>query len=156
LNVIERYDWAIWVVFALIGVTFGLTDMLTGGPTFASGEAVLFQGIAGTTWDGLRAADPGAARFIDYQVRSNGAWIFWSGLLTLAVAIFGLRRGHRWAWLMMWLLGPLNLVLSLAVIVATARVPGAGVPVPLTGQTILLIVTVGLLLLTYRKYNPGR
>jgi hypothetical protein len=155
LNIVERYDWVVWVVLALLGLTMGVSDLLTGGPTYASGEAVLFQGITGMTWDQLQVAAPGAARLIDYQVRSNGGWIVFSGLLTIAIAVLGLRRGQRWAWLTMWLVGPLSIVLSLFVLLSTEKVPGAGVPAPLVGQTIFLIITVGLLLLTYRKYNSS-
>ena len=155
LNIGERYDWVAWVVLAVLGALMGVTDMLTGGRTYASGEAVLFEGITGMTWDQLQAAEPGAARFIDYQVRSSGASILFSGLLTIAIAVLGLRRGQRWAWLMMWLLGPLSIVLSLIVLLSAEKVPGAGVPVPLIGQSIFLIITVGLLLMAYRKYNPS-
>jgi hypothetical protein len=156
LTVVERYDWVVWVILSLIGVMFGVSDMLTGGPTFASGEAVLFEGITGMTWDKLQLAEPGAARFVDYQVRSAGGTILLGGLLTITITVLGLRRGQRWAWLTMWLVGPLSIVLSLIVLLSTEKVPGAGVPVPLIGQTIILIITVGLLLLTYRKYNPSR
>lgn len=155
LNIVERYDWVVWVVLALLGVMMGVSDMLTGGPTYASGEAALFEGITGMTWDQLQVAEPGAARFIDYQVRSAGGSILFSGLLTIAIAVLGLRRGQRWAWLTMWMLGPLSIVLSLIVLLSTEKVPGAGVPAPLIGQTIFLIIAVGLLLLTYRKYNPS-
>ena len=155
LNIGERYDWVAWVVLAVLGALMGVTDMLTGGRTYASGETALFEGITGMTWDQLQAAEPGAARFIDYQVRSSGASILFSGLLTITIAVLGLRRGQRWAWLMMWLLGPLSIVLSLIVLVSAEKVPGAGVPVPLIGQSIFLIITVGLLLMAYRKYNPS-
>jgi hypothetical protein len=155
LNILERYDWVVWAILALLGVSMGVTDMLTGGRTYASGETALFEGITGLTWDQLQAAEPGASRFIDYQARSSGASIVFGGLLTIAIAVLGLRRGQRWAWLLMWLVGPLSLVLTLSVLLSTERVPGAGVPVPLIGQTIFLIITVGLLLLTYRKYNPS-
>jgi hypothetical protein len=154
-NIVERYDWVVWVVVASLGVMMGVYDMLTGGPTYASGEAVLFEGITGMTWDQLQAAEPGAARLIDYQVRSAGGWIVFSGLLTIGIAVLGLRRGQRWAWLMMWLVGPLSIALSLSVLLSTEKVPGAGVPTPLIGQTIFLIIATGLLLLTYRKYNPS-
>jgi hypothetical protein len=156
LNVVERYDWVVWVVLALLGVMMGLSDLLTGGPTYASGEAVLFDGITGMTWDQLQVAEPGAARLIDYQVRLAGGSILFGGLLTIAIAVLGLRRGQRWAWLTMWLIGPLSIVLSLIVLLSTEKVPGSGVPAPLIGQTIFLIIAVGLLLLTYRKYNPSR
>ena len=155
LNIVERYDWVAWVVLGLIGVMFGVADMLLGGSTLASGEAVLFEGITGMTWDELQAAEPGAARFIDYQVRLAGASILLASLLTITIAVLGLRRGQRWAWLTMWLVGPLSGVLSLVVLLSTEKVPGAGVPAPLITQTIFLIITVGLLLLTYRKYNPS-
>jgi hypothetical protein len=156
LNIVERYDWVVWVVLGPIGVLFGLADMLIGGSTLANGETVLFGGITGMTWDELQAAEPGAARFIDYQLRSNGASILLGGLLSITIAVFGLRRRQRWAWLTMWLVGPLSIVLSLIVLLSTEKVPGAGVPAPLITQTIFLIITVGLLLLTYRKYNPSR
>lgn len=154
LNVVERYDWVVWVLLGLLLVMFGVSDMLTGGPTFASGEAVLFEGITGMTWDELQEAEPGAARFIDFQVRSAGGSILFGGLLIIAITVLGLRRGQRWAWLMLWLV-PLSLVLSLIVLLSTEKVPGAGVSVPLIGQPILLTIAVGLLLLTYRKYNPS-
>jgi hypothetical protein len=155
LNVLERCDWVVWAILALLGVLMGVSDMLTGGRTYASGEAVLFEGITGMTWDQLQVAEPGAARFIDFQVRSGGGWILFSGLLTITIAVLGLRRGQRWAWLLMWLVVPLSIGLTLIVLLSTEKVPGAGVPGPLIGQTIFLIITVGLLLLTYRKYNPS-
>jgi hypothetical protein len=34
------------------------------------------------------------------------------------------------------------------------KVPGAGVPVPVISGTVLLVVTVPTLLLTYRTYHP--
>jgi len=96
LNIVERYDWVFWVVLALLGVLMGVSDLLTGGRTYASGEAVLFEGITGMTWDQLQVAEPGATRLIDYQVRSAGGWILFSGLLTIAIAVLGLRRRERW------------------------------------------------------------
>src|SRR4029450_3478124 len=101
-NIVERYDWVVWVVLAVLGAMMGVTDMLTGGPTYASGEAVLFQGVTGITWDQLQAAQPGAARLIDYQVRSAGGSILFSGLYTIAIAVIRLRRGQRWAWVLVW------------------------------------------------------
>ena len=154
-NFIERYDWAVWVVLGLVFVVFGLGDLMDGGATLALAERVLFEGISGKPWNELQAADPGAARFIDYQVRSGGATFIAFGLFTLAISVMGLRRGQRWAWLMLWL-WPLTFVLTVAVLLSIEKVPGAGVPVPLIGQPILGSIMVALLLLTYRKYNPSR
>lgn len=154
-NFVERYDWAAWVVLGLIFVMFGVGDLTQGGSTLASAERVLFEGISGMTWDQVQMADPGAARFIDYYVRLGGATFIFFGLFTLAVSVLGLRRGHRWAWLTLWL-WPLSLALTVSVLLSTEKVAGAGVPVPLIGQPILGAIMVGLLLLTFRKYNPSR
>lgn len=154
-SLIERHDWKVWAGISLIIILFGVGDMQIGGATYGVGEAVQFAGITGTTWDELKAADPAAARFIDSQVRSGGAQLLLIGLLSFAITLFGLRRGQRWAWRTMWL-WPLWLVLVLIVMLLTERVPGAGIPVPMISGTIFLFITVGTLVLSYRKYNPTR
>lgn len=151
-NLIERNDWKVWAVLSVIFVLFGAGDIQMGGLTYAGGEAVLFSGITGTTWDELKAADPAAARLIDSLVRSGGTHLLFIGLLSLTVSLFGLRRGQRWAWLTMWL-WPLYLVLVVTTLALTEKVPGAGVPVPVISGTIFLIITVGTLALSYRKYS---
>jgi hypothetical protein len=148
---IERIDWMIWTVLAVIIVVFGVGDIQIGGTTYDTGESVMFSGITGMTWDELNATDPAAARFIDGQVRSGGAHLAMVGLLSLAIVIFGLRRGQRWAWLTMWL-WPLWIVVVLLMILLTERVPGAGIPVPAISGTIFLVITVATLVLSYRKY----
>jgi hypothetical protein len=151
-NLIERSDWKVFAGLSVIVALFGAGDILMGGSTYAGGEAVLFSGITGTTWDELRAADPAAARLIDSMVRSAGAHLLFIGLLSLAVSLFGLRRGQRWAWVTMWL-WPLYLVLGVTTLALTEKVPGAGIPVPMISGTIFLIITVGTLALSARKYS---
>lgn len=152
---IERNDWTIWAATAVIFVLFGVGDIQMGGSTFAGGEAVLFSGITGMTWDEFRAADPAGARFIDSQVRIGGVELLLVGALTLAIAIYGLRRGQRWAWLTMWL-WPGWLVLGLLVVLVTERVPGAGVPVPAISGSIFLVILVVTLVFSYPKYRHRR
>jgi len=153
-NLIERNDWKVWVVLSVIFVLFGAGDLQMGGSAYADGETVLFSGITGRSWDEFQAADPGAARLIDSMVRSGGAHLLFIGLLSLAISIFGLRRGQRWAWVTMWL-WPLYLLLAVAMLAVTEKVPGAGVPVPMISGTIFLIITVGTLALSYRKYRTS-
>jgi hypothetical protein len=129
-------------------------DIQNGGATYETGEAVLFAGITGMTWDELKAADPAAARFIDGQVRLGGAELLLIGLLSLAITVFGLRRGQRWAWVTMWL-WPAWLVLLMIMLLLTEKVPGAGIPVPVISGTIFLIITVATLAMSYRKYNAS-
>ena len=152
MRLLERHDWKVWVFLSVIIALFGVGDIQIGGETYAGGEAVAFSGITGMTWDQLKSSDPAAARLIDSQVRSGGALLLMVGLLSLAVAINGLRRGERWAWLTMWL-WPAWLVLLLVQLMFTERVPGAGIPVPAISGSIFLVVTLGLLALSYRKYR---
>jgi hypothetical protein len=153
-NFIERNDWKVFAVLSVIIALFGAGDIAMGGSAYADGESVLFSGITGRTWDELKAADPGAARLIDSMVRSGGAHLLFIGLLSLAVSVFGLRRGQRWAWMTMWL-WPLYLLLAVAMLALTEKVPGAGVPIPMISGTIFLILTVGTLALSYRKYRAS-
>ena len=152
MRLLERHDWKVWVFLSVIIALFGVGDIQIGGETYAGGEAVAFSGITGMTWDQLKSSDPAAARLIDSQVRSGGALLLFVGLLSLAVAIYGLRRGERWAWLTMWL-WPAWLVLLLVQLMFTERVLGAGIPVPAISGSIFLVVTLGLLALSYRKYR---
>lgn len=154
-TLIERNDWTVFAALSVIVALFGAGDIQVGGSTYAGGEAVFFSGITGTTWEELAVADPAAARLIDSLVRSGGGHLLFIGLLSLAISLFGLRHGQRWAWLTMWL-WPLYLLLGVTTLALTEKVPGAGVPVPVISGTIFLIITVGTLALSYRKYRAAR
>lgn len=153
-NLIERNDWKVFAVLSVIIALFGAGDIAMGGSAYTDGESVLFSGITGRTWDELKAADPAVARLIDGHVRSGGTHLLFIGLLSLAVSVFGLRRRQRWAWMTMWL-WPLYLILVVTTLALTEKVPGAGVPVPIISGTIFLIITVGTLALSYRKYSSS-
>src|SRR4029078_2542050 len=53
---LKRNGWTLFTAISLIVALFGLGDVMAGGSTFASGEAVLFNRMTGTTWDDLRDA----------------------------------------------------------------------------------------------------
>ena len=97
-----RNAWKVFTVLGVIVVLFGAGDIASGGTSLQSGEAVLFRSMTGTTWDELRAANPGAAKLIDYLWRAEGAALILVGLLTVAISLTALRRGDRWAWYAMW------------------------------------------------------
>jgi hypothetical protein len=100
---VERNDWKAWVVLSLIFMLFAVEIVRMGGSAYAGEEAEQFKTITGTTWDDLAAKSPGVAQLIDYQLRASGAAGLAAALFSLAIAVFGLRRGHRWAWLTMWI-----------------------------------------------------
>jgi hypothetical protein len=150
----ERYGWAVFAVLSLIVIMFGVGDMISGGETFKLGESVLFRSLTGTTWEAMQAADPGAARMIDGQVRANGNWLLFAGLLSLAISLTGLRRGDRWAWYAMWA-WPLLVVLDYVLFLVGRPDLTAGIPVPLISGTVFLVITVATLGLSYRRYLRG-
>jgi hypothetical protein len=152
-GLIERHDWKIWTALSVFYAAYCAADILLGGQTYAGLEAVLFTGVTGMTWEQLQAADPAAARLVDSLVRSSGAQMLVSGLLSLAISIFGLRQGQRWAWWTMWL-WPFWLLSVILIGLLTEKVPGAGVPLPMIAAIIALVITVPTLALTYRKFNP--
>lgn len=149
----ERHAWKIFGGVSLIVAFFGVTDILLGGSTFQSGEAVAMQGIAGTTWEELRAADLRTANLIDLLVRTGGVNLLLIGLLSLAVCLTGFRRGERWAWLTLWV-WPLWTILVIALYLGVEKVPGAGIPVPIISGSIILVISLATLWLSYRKYFP--
>ncbi|MCC6174896.1 MAG: hypothetical protein IT305_06300 [Chloroflexi bacterium] len=147
-----RHAWLVWAGISMLFALFGLDDFRQGAATYGGGERVLFEGISGTTWDALQASQPAVANMVDTLVRMSGIDLAILGLLSLAIALTGVRRGERWAWRAMWAL-PLWLITQIVVLTLANKVPGAGVPVPVMSGTFLLVVTLPTLLLTYRAYN---
>ncbi len=150
----ERHAWKVFTGLSLLVVLFGLGDLVGGGLTFETGEAVAFNSLTGTTWSDLRADDPGAANLVDYMVRSGGVQLLVVGLFSLGICLTGLRRGERWAWLAMWA-WPLWVGLTVPLLLAAARTPGAGVPVPVISGSIIFVISVATLGLSYRRYLSG-
>jgi hypothetical protein len=146
-----RHGWKVFAVLGAIVVLFGVGDIAGGGASFQGGEAVLFNSMTGTTWDELRAADPGAAKLIDYLWRAEGAALVVVGLLTLAISLTALRRGDRWAWAAMWVF-PLWIALVYLVFWISQPDLRSGIPVPLISGAVFLVITVVTLVLSYGRY----
>ena len=84
---IARRAWVVWAGVSVLFVLFGLDDLRQGGASYAGGERVLFEGIAGTTWDALQASRPAVANMIDTLVRTGGIDLVVLGLLCLTIAL---------------------------------------------------------------------
>jgi hypothetical protein len=150
---IGRNPWLFFGALSVIIGVFGLGDMASGASTFGAGESVMFNGYSGTTWAALQSADQGMARFTDLQVRIGGGYLLMVGLLSLAISITALRRGEPWAWLAMgaW---PLWTAITLAILLTTPRVPDSGIPVPVVSGSIVFVLSVAGLALSFRKFFP--
>ena len=147
----ERHAWKVFAGLGVIVASFGVGDMASGGASLEASEAVLFNTMAGTTWAELRVADPGAAKFIDYLWRAEGAALVAVGLLTLAISATALRHGERWAWYAMWVF-PLWIALIYLVFWIVQPDLRSGIPVPMISGAVLLAITVLTLGLSYRRY----
>ena len=147
----ERHAWKVFAAIGVIIALFGAGDIGSGGTSLQGGEAVLFTSMTGTTWDELRAADPGAAKMIDYLWRAEGAALVVAGVLTFAISLTALRRGDRWAWYAMWVY-PFWIGLVYLVFWISQPDLSAGIPVPLISGTVFLAVTVATLILSQGRY----
>ena len=143
-NLIERNDWKVWAFLSVFFLLFAVEQIRMGGSAFGGEEADRFAAITDTTWDELSAADPGLAQLIDSEVRAAGATAAAVTIFSFSLAVFGLRSRQRWAWVTMWA-WPLWFVLTWIMTPA----PGT---FAIVIWIIVLVITVGLLALTYRKY----
>lgn len=149
----ERYGWVVLAVLSAIIALFGLTDMMSGGATFQSGEQVMMESIGGTTWQALQADRPRVANLIDYQVRAGGSSLLVMGLVNLAVVWKAFRHGERWAWYTQWV-WPLWTGLAVLLLWGADRQPPGSLPVPMISGSIFFVLAVATLLLTYRRFFP--
>jgi hypothetical protein len=143
-NVVERNDWKVWAFLSVLLLLFAVEQVRMGGSAFDGEEANRFAAITGTTWDDLSADEPGVAQLIDSDLRAAGVTAVAGAVFSFAIAVFGLRRRQRWAWLTMWT-WPLFFVLTWIITLAPS-------PFAIGFWFILVVATVALLALTYRKY----
>jgi len=133
-----------------VGVPERVLSVLRGGGNpdgwiYLGGESAdRFGAITDTTWDELSEDDPGLAQLIDSIVRGAGATAVAATIFGFSIAVFGLRRRQRWAWVTMW-------TLPLWFVVMWIMTPEPGT-FAIVLWTIVIGITVALLGLTYRKY----
>lgn len=147
-NFIERNDWKVWAFLSIFFLFFAVEEIRMGGSTFGGESADRFEAITDTTWDELSADDPGLAQLIDSIVRGAGATAVAATIFSLSIAIFGLRRRQRWAWVAMW-------TLPLWFVVTWIMTPAPGT-FAIVLWTTVIVLSVALLALTYRKYTAQR
>lgn len=147
----ERHAWKIFVGLSIIIGIFGIGDIRVGASELQTDEAVLMQSITRMSWNELKAANPRVANLIDLKWRSGGADFAFIAILSIIICLQGFRRGERWAWYAMWA-WPLWLVVNIVLGVNVAKDPSYGTPVPVISGSVLLVVSVLTLALSYRKF----
>jgi carbon starvation protein CstA len=147
----ERHVWKILMGVSLIIGFFGVSDMVGGASDLQNGETVLIHSITGMSWNELQAASPKVANLIDVKFRMDGATLATIALLSMAVCLTGFRRRERWAWYTLWAI-PLWMMLTVVFILMVDKQPGSGTPVPIISGSILTVIWVSMLGLSYRKF----
>ena len=147
----ERHAWKVLLGVSLLIGFFGVGDMVRGASDLQNGETVFMHSITGMSWNELQATSPQVANLIDLKFRMDGAALTTTALLSLAVCLTGFRRGERWAWYALWAL-PLWMISTVVFILMVDKQPGSGTPVPIISGSILTVIWVSMLGLSYRKF----
>lgn len=98
----KQYGWLIFLVIGALILLFAAYNALYI-PTIDPADPEM-------GWEWL-TTDPEIIEYIKYNFRVQGIWIFGYGLLVMAAAL-ALRRGNRWAWLGLWSVPLVILILT--------------------------------------------
>ena len=148
---LERHAWWGLLVFAVMIVAFGFTD-LAAGPVADAGIPLALTGM---TLEQLRAESPAAYRLFDIFTRANGWSLAMMGLLASAILVFGFRRDHRWAWWVMWLLPIWSAGVFIFYVVAGVRADQPPPP-PMISGPIVAVLSAAILLVSAPRFSRPR
>lgn len=147
----EKHAWIILFALNVIGVLFGLGDIILG----AASDPAITEGVAGMSLAELQASNPRVANLVNVQTKLTGSFFLGFSLLGIAISMTGYRRGERWAWYALWSL-PLMYGLIPAIFLSAGLVPGRSLPPPVLSGPIFLVIALLALLLPYRKFFPRK
>jgi ATP/ADP translocase len=94
---VERHGWVLVGLLALVMLLFGLMAFF-GEP----GRSTPITGSKCCNGEQFSTVAPWAYQYSGELARYMATYMFGSGLLALALVVFGLRRGERWAWTVLW------------------------------------------------------
>jgi hypothetical protein len=149
--IFERHAWKILLVVIIITALFGLSDIFGGANDLQNGETVFMHSVTGMSWIELKAQNPRVANMLELFLKISGAALTLLALLSLVVCLTGFRRGERWAWFALWAI-PLWYTLVVYFILSVDKVPDSGTPVPVISGSILSLICLAALGLSYRKF----
>jgi hypothetical protein len=147
----DRHAWKILFCVSLIIGFFGVGDMVGGASDLQNGETVLMHSLTGMSWNDLKAESPEAANLIEWKFRTDGASLVTTALLSGVVLMTGFRHGERWSWVALWAT-PLWMALTVLFTWNAIQYASYGTPVPILSGSILFLLWVAFLALTYRKF----
>jgi hypothetical protein len=94
-----KYAWVIVVVAGLIDLVTALYLVVFPSPLDNPGVVSL----TGVSWQTIQTQSPSAAKLTSYFVGQFGIQETFLALLTIGLAVTGMRSGQRWAWYLLWI-----------------------------------------------------
>lgn len=134
----QNFGWILVLAVAALQVLSAAMLLIGSGPG-------TFEADTGVAWNELLTAYPTVADQFLMAQQASLVGNLGLGLVSIAVALFALRNGERWAWFIMWIL-PASMVPGMLNLAATETQGGVAVFAGL----IILIAVVGLLI-SYRS-----
>jgi hypothetical protein len=143
----DRAWWLLVAVVAML-VLFGVSDALIG----ATSDPGIALAIAGIGPEALRTASPEGFRLYDFATRGLGLALLVIGLLLLTILVIPYRRGHPWAWGVMWLLPAWSIAVPILYIAYGVQ-GGQPLAPPMVSGPIIAILSVAVLLVDRRRFE---
>jgi len=148
---LQRNAWWGLVAMAVIVVTFGVGDVISG----VAADPGIPVGIVGMTPAQLDANSPRAFRMYDFTLRGGGLSLVVLGTLMTAILLFAFRRGQHWAWWTMWVL-PAWAIAADVLILVIGLAPGQAPPPPLISGPIFAVLASAILLVSAPRFFTDR
>ncbi|MGH2428572.1 MAG: hypothetical protein ACRDGV_06740 [Candidatus Limnocylindria bacterium] len=147
---LERHAWWVLLLFALLLVTFGVTDVVVG----PAADRAIPMALTGLTPEEIEAEGAAGYRLFDFFTRANGFSLVGIGLLATAILVFAFRRNQRWAWWAMWVL-PLWAAGALVFYLVAGVEPDQPPPPPMISGPILAVLSAAALLVSAPRFFRG-
>lgn len=145
----EHHSWKVFLVISVILGLFGVGDIIQG----MNADPAIANSMIGIAWEEVQASSHEMANLIDLQVRSGGSQLLVMAILSITISLTGYRRGQQWAWYAFWAY-PLFMALNFFIFVIADRDPDFPPPPPMISAPVFFIISVLVLLLSYRKFFP--
>lgn len=91
------------VLFAMFNVFAAVMDLIATADAGLPGDHTgTFRTLAGRSWESVKAAQPGTARYVTLLERGYALHELTFAILFIVIAAIPFRAGRRWAWWSCW------------------------------------------------------
>jgi len=133
----------------LLEILFGWSDMARG----IENDPAITISATGRTPAEIKARDPLIYHAMDQQQKAIGQGLLMAGVLLSIVSLSAFRRGARWAWFTFWLIPVITSFTAVSSF--NYRQPDQSLAPPFYSGSLVTVLTIVWLVLSYRKYSKG-